>query len=124
MYVCVHMCASVTTASALDFLIFRILVLVSNPPIQMITQHKHTLILQKGFISLPFLLLSFLQAQRNSAYLGGWLQKERSIVPLSERGKGPAGAGRLEAAQAQRAFSKLGQEVSGGAVVLRALTAG
>lgn len=42
-------------------------------------------------------------------------------MPLSERGEGPAGAGGLEAAQAQRAFSKLGQQVSGGAVVLCAL---
>lgn len=42
-------------------------------------------------------------------------------MPLSKRGKGPAGAGRLDAAQACRAFSSLGQQVPGGAVVLCAL---
>lgn len=42
-------------------------------------------------------------------------------MSLSERGKSPAGAGRLHAAQARGALPGLGQQVSGGAVVLRAL---
>lgn len=42
-------------------------------------------------------------------------------MSLSKRGKGPAGAGRLDAAQAWGAFYSLGQQVSGGAVVLCAL---
>lgn len=42
-------------------------------------------------------------------------------MSLSERGKSPAGAGRLDAAQARGAFPGLGQQVSGGAVVLCAL---
>lgn len=42
-------------------------------------------------------------------------------MPLSKRGEGPAGAGRLNAAQACRSFSSLGQQVPGGAVVLCAV---
>lgn len=42
-------------------------------------------------------------------------------MPLSKGGEGPAGAGWLEAAQAQGTFSELGQQVSCGAVVLWSL---
>lgn len=101
-----------------DFLL--LFLLVTNPPIQIITtvsQHRRSDLTEKLSPS----CLSETPTQTNFTHLGGGLQEEWSVVPLSKRGQGPAGAGRLEAAQAQRAFSVLGQQVPGGAVVLWAL---
>lgn len=75
MCTCARMCASVTTASALDFL--RILALVSNPSIQMITQHKHTLILKKvSSAFFPPISLALFSTSSEKQCLPWWLAAE------------------------------------------------